>query len=412
MINVRTIPKIRQMWRNDFTYCVLFGGRASGKTIGIADYLIFEAMSGKKNILCTREYQSSIRDSTYAVLKRRIIEHGLEESFIVKHDGIECVNGSLFVFKGLRRDIYSIKSMDKVDICFIEEADTIRDSDWTVLLPTILRNAGCQIIVAFNPVNEFGDTYTRFVTGELKNALKIEINYPDNPFLSQEILDEIEILRVKDYSKYEHIYLGKPLTMTADVIFKGRFKVADIELQEINGRLWHDNKMMIPRFGMDFGFSVDPTAMIEAVMLDKNTLYIYNEIYETQLLPDAYVEKIKANMPHGIGNGSKWFCDNSRPDTIAQLKKWGLNAVGAEKGKGSVEAGIDYLLGLNIIIHPDCKNVIYEFYNYRYKKDKEGNILREIIDANNHAMDAIRYMMSEDISTSGRKQIKRIAKYG
>lgn len=383
-------------------------------------------MERKTKILCTREFQSSIATSTYAELRDLIYFFGLFNPtlpvyFTVKYDCIMCSNGSEFIFKGLARDIMQIKSIPNIDICFIEEAETIGDQLWDILIPSI-RADNSEIIVCFNPREKQSATYQRFITTEQTDEeLRIEINYPDNPFNSKTILQEIEKLRVNNYAKYEHIYLGKVLDMTEDVIFKGHFRIEHVDIKYLEtGKFWlyNVNQKIQMGYGMDFGFSVDPFAAVEFCFLNKNTIYINREIYETKLLPSKIKVRLKEIMPESINK--KWWGDSARPDTIAELAQDGLNIEGAEKGKGSIESGIDYLLGKTIIINPSCTNAIFEFYNYRYKTDKNtGNITTDIIDANNHLIDALRYGLNkqiraenQSISNQGMQNYLRSVGYG
>ncbi len=120
--------------------------------------------------------------------------------------------------------------MYDLDYCFIEEAENIDKNTWNVLIPT-MREDGSEILIAFNPKDKQSETYQRFVDNTPKNSIKIKINYNDiTNFLSQTILDEIEELRLTNYALYEHIYLGEPLDMTEDVIFKGCFKVENVKI--------------------------------------------------------------------------------------------------------------------------------------------------------------------------------------
>ena len=400
------IPKmLNQIWKSA-RYKILYGGRASGKSIAIAYFLLTQAMQRKCKVLCTREFQSSIKDSTYAVLKSLIDKHNLYDYFIIKHDSIQGYNGSEFIFKGLARDIYSIKSMYDLNYCFVEEAENIDNNTWNVLIPT-LREANSEFLIAFNPKDKTSETYRRFVDNTPDNSIKIKINYNNiTNFLSQTILDEIEYLRVHNYALYEHVYLGEPLDATEDVIFKNRFEVKEIEIQRYPTHWMCNGRHIMPLYGMDFGFSTDPTAIVEVFLLDEHIIYISREIYEHGLIPSKYIEKIKQLMPEAIKN--QFNADNSRPDTIAQLVHYGLKCIGADKGKGSVESGIEYLLGKKIYINPNCTNVIYEFFNYRYKTDKNsGEILTDIIDANNHAIDALRYALFKQIA-QGKKNISAL----
>lgn len=397
------IPKLNNFVACNCMYQILYGGRSSGKTRGILQKLLERAAAiPNQTILCTREFQSSIQTSTYAELKQIIYERGLEDTFKIKHDKIESINGSQFIFKGLARDIYTIKSIPNISICFVEEAETITRAHWEILNPT-LRKDGCELIIAFNPKEKTSATYQMWLEEPIDNEdiFRVEINYMDNPFNSSSILKKIEHMKKHDYSRYEHIYLGKVLDMSEDVIFKGRFKILDMQLEFKDNRFYYKGKQVGPFYGMDFGFSQDPSAMVEGVFLDENTIYIFNEIYKTGMLPPTdYTEEIKNKLgKHALHQF--WWADCARPDTIAQLRHAGFKIDGAKKQKGSVESGIDYLKGKNIIVHPSCEHFIYELYNYKYKIDKNsGRVLNEIIDANNHLIDALRYALVKQIAAN------------
>ena len=395
-LNLDVPNKLLPFLESRHMYQVLYGGRASAKThTVISKLIILRALVKKTKILCTRETQTSIEQSTYAELREFIYKYGLDNPvlptyFTIQKNGIYCSNGSEFIFRGLARDIMQIKSIPDIDICFIEEAETIGEMLWEVLDPT-LRKDGCEVIVCFNPRESTSATYKRFIETDYgDDILRIEINYPDNPFLSDTILKKIYRLKDQDYARYEHIYLGKVLDMSEDVIFKGRFRIEEVDVKW-NGRNWvYKGQAIAPLYGLDFGFSVHPMAIIEIFMLDEDTLYISREIYETGLLITKVPQRIKEVMPEALHD--EFYADHASPDKIAQLNHEGIRCIGATKGTGSVEAGVDWLLSKNIIIHPSCKNTIYEFYNYKYKTDKNsGKITRDIIKANDHACDAIRY---------------------
>lgn len=406
---LRTVipPKLIPFMCSRVMYQVLYGGRTSAKTrTALAKLLDCAYEKPNQTILCTREFQSSIATSTYAELKQIIYEEKIDDIFKIKHDRIECVNGSQFIFKGLARDIMQIKSIPNIDICLVEEAETIRRDLWDVLDPT-LRKAGCQLIVLFNPREKQAATYQRWLVEEIpeEDILRIEINYDENPFNSALILKKIAHMKEHDYARYEHIYLGKVLDISEDVIFKGRFKILDIQLEYVNNRWQYKGKTIGMMYGMDFGFSVDPAAMLQFCFLDADTIYVHNEIYQTGILPSNYIAHIKSKFGDH-GRNSFWFADAARPDSIAQLRHDGLKVDAAPKGKGSIESGIEYLQSKNIIIHPQCTNMIFEAYNYKYKKDNNsGLILPEIIDKHNHGWDALRYGLCRQIAAMMRRPV-------
>lgn len=388
-------------------YQVLYGGRSSAKTNMALKKLLSIALEQRSaaHILCTREFQSSIATSTYAELKQIIYDDGLTALFDIKYDHILCkINGVKFIFKGLARDIMQIKSIPNIIACFVEEAETITKGLWEVLDPT-LRREGCQLIIAFNPRERMSATYQRWLVENInqEDIFRLEMNYCDNPFNSEMMLKKIAWMREHDYARYEHIYLGKVLDMSEDVIFKNKFKILDMDLKYEFGKYRYLNNTVSIEHGMDFGFSVDPAFLVRICYLNENTIYIFDEICKTGLLPEDYKKEIETKFPE-TGLTAKWKCDAARPDTIAQLNKLKLHCEAAPKGKGSIEAGIQYLLGKKIIIHPSCTNMIFEAYNYKYKIDKNsGSITSDIIDKNNHGWDATRYALCKQIAASGRR---------
>jgi phage terminase large subunit len=403
------IPKRLLPIFEEADYKILYGGRSSGKSATVARYLTISIFNvTNSNFICARQNKVSLRLSTYSDIKNVIYQYELQKYFDIKRENIVCTySNSAIEFVGLEQGgVYNLKSVSNIAKIFVEEAEKVTEESWEVLIPTVVRNAGSEIILAFNPKLKDSATYERFITNQHQltgKVISIEQNYPDNPYLTQKGLAEIESLRIHNYPKYEHIYLGKVIDMTEDVIFKGHFKVDDIHIDYHPSGFWHiGNQRIQMMYGMDFGFSVDPFAAVEFCYLDKDTIYITREICELKLLPSKIKLRINQIMPEAIGK--KWYADCARPDTIAELKQEGLNCEGADKNKGSVEAGIEYLLGKNIIINHRCSNTIYEFSNYRYKTDKNtGNILTDIIDANNHIIDSLRYGDCKNIQASRRQ---------
>jgi phage terminase large subunit len=163
---------------------------------------------------------------------------------------------------------------------------------------------------------------------------------------------------------------------------------------------------------MDFGFSSDPFACVES-FIHGNKIYITRELYWHGMENMDIVPMLKRTMPELVKDRRKVYADSAYPATISQLsipqmhpsgeKMESLYIEGAVKGKGSVEEGINWLRSYELIVDPSCKNVIFELHNYKYKTDKQtGDIIPEIEDKNNHAIDALRYAYNEEIiSTRG-----------
>lgn len=202
---------------------ILWGGRSSAKSTSVARMLILKAHTGKVRILCTRELQNSLKDSVWKLLSDTVHEFGLDDFFVINKDGIHGKNGSEFMFAGLKNDPKKIKSTESVDYCWLEEAESISEESWDMLIPTI-RKAGSEIIVVFNPSDELDPTYQRFIAPFYDDILLsdnmthfddrhtiIKMNYTDNPWLPKESIDEMERCKKDDYKKYLHIWEGETL---------------------------------------------------------------------------------------------------------------------------------------------------------------------------------------------------------
>ena len=161
-LRVSLSPKLRMLTKPS-RYKVLYGGRGGAKSWGVATMLVLLAASRKMRILCTREIQVSIRDSVHRLLSDTIRRLGLAESFSVTREAITCeATGSEFIFKGLKHGIDGIRSTEGIDICWVEEAQTVSDDSWGALIPTI-RREGSEIWVTLNPIDEDDATYRRFI---------------------------------------------------------------------------------------------------------------------------------------------------------------------------------------------------------------------------------------------------------
>lgn len=367
-----------ELW-HPHRYKVFYGGRSSGKSWAIAEALIQLSDIGKVRILCCREIQNSIRDSSYQLLKDTSYRLGLESHFTFLDSEIRNeLTGSRFIFKGLLRNDQSIKSTEGIDFCWCEEGQTISETSWQTLIPTI-RKEGSEIWVSFNPLQTDDPTTKRFIESPPPGAYVRKVNYDENPYFTEEMRAEMEYDKRTDYEKYLHIWEGYPRTFSDAQVFKGKYIVEpfDDSLAESTDRLF---------FGADFGFAQDPSTLIRCFIHEKK-LYIDYEAYgvgvEIDELPQLY---------RSVPGSDRWpiKADEARPETISYLaKRCGFNISGAKKWKGSIEDGIAYLKSFDkIVIHPRCKHTADEFRLYSYKIDKVTNeILPVVLDKNNHCVD-------------------------
>ena len=219
------IPEKMMFFLNEKArYKVAVGGRGSGKSINIGLSLIILSTQKKIRVLCTRQFQASIRDSVHKLLKDLIYEHGLENIFEITQDTIRCtLTESEFIFKGLKNNIGEIKSMQGINYCWIEEAESVTDESWDTLIPTI-REKDSEIWISFNPNMKSDATYQRFVVNPPDNCITREINYCDNPFFPDVLREEMEACKALNYPKYEHIWLGVPNAEAGNLFKMDKFK--------------------------------------------------------------------------------------------------------------------------------------------------------------------------------------------
>lgn len=213
-------PELRQFWRTRADTRILKGGRSSSKTWDTAGMAVFFASQYKLKFLCMRQFQNKIQESVYSILCIQIERMGYAAEFeILKSSIVHKVTGSSFHFYGIHRNIIEIKGFEGANIGWIEEAEGLTKEQWSVIEPT-LRTEGAQAWIIYNPkfVNDYVEL--NFKHDPDNGVIVKQINYDQNPFLSDTMKRKIERLKQSDYEEYEHIYKGIPLTDDDRVIIK------------------------------------------------------------------------------------------------------------------------------------------------------------------------------------------------
>jgi len=368
-------------WR----YKILYGGRGGAKSWGVGRALVILGAQRPLRILCAREFQTSIKDSVIALLKDQIRRLGLKNRYTFGTTYIEGKNGTDFIFKGLRINPDEIKSLEGVDICWVEEAQRVSEASWTYLIPTI-RKEGSEIWATLNPVDDDDATYARFILNTPPNTLLINVNWRDNPWFPKTLDDERLYCLSADPDAYEWIWEGKPRKISDAVIFKGKFSIETFEAPK-------DARFML---GADWGFGPDPTVLIRCFEQGKS-LYVDHESYALGLDLNQIAQTWRAAVP----GCDKWpiEADSSQPQTINHVKDFGFRIGPAKKWPGSVEDGIAFLRKYErIVVHERCYYTGQEMRLYSYKTDRiTQEVLPVILDKNNHCMDALRYAVGRKI---------------
>lgn len=366
-----------------------WGGRGSGKSWFWAGETIDALLSGL-NVLCIREVQNSIADSVKRLIEARIEEFGLSELFEITDKEIRCkASGAVCIFRGMQNHTAaSIKSLEGFDRAWWEEAQTATQHSLDLLIPTI-RKPGSELWFSWNPGKETDPIDVFLRANPPEGSIVLRVNWNDNPWFPEELRSDLERDKERDPGKYQHIWEGAYQTLSEARIFKN-WRVA--EMNPPDRVIWYP--------GIDFGFAQDPTAAVRACLMDKRTLYVDHEAWEVGTPTEALPALL-----HKVPEIHKWpsRADSARPETIDYLRRNGFPKIrGATKGKGSVEDGIMFLQGLDLVVHPRCVNLQRELGSYAYRIDKRtSEILPEPEDANNHLIDALRYA-TEGLHRKGR----------
>ena len=209
-------------------YRVLYGGRGGSKSWNIARALLLKGCEQKIRVLCAREYQTSIKDSVHKLLCDQIFALGIEAHYEITERSLLGMNGTEFIFVGIKNNTNNVKSIEGIDICWVEEAQSVTPNSWNVLVPTI-RKADSEIWISFNPELPTDETWKRFVMNPPENAVVQKINWSDNPYFP-EVLDlERRALQGRDIEAYNNVWEGIPRQTVNGAIFAKEVTMADLE---------------------------------------------------------------------------------------------------------------------------------------------------------------------------------------
>lgn len=385
----------KRLFDNDWREAGIYGGRYSLKSHTVARFLLIKARMEKTRVACFREFQNSISESSHQLLSDLIKQYGLHEFKVTDKSIINEINGSDFLFKGLHHNEQSIKSIEGIDIAWVEEAQTISRSSLDVLTPTV-RKPGSKIIYTYNRLMEDDPVHVRLVLEGRPNTLIINANYDiaeKYGWLPDVIRAEIEDDKKNRPSLFRHKWLGEPNTLERK-IYKGWRIIDDIPFE---ARLW--------RRGMDFGYTNDPTVLEDIYEYDGG--YIIDEtIYSTGLSNKMIFDKVQVlTEPKTLV-----IADSADPKSIDELSLYGMNIIGAKKGPGSVYQGIQFVQGLKISVTARSTRTWKAYLNFLFMEDNSGRILNDPDDSVHewsNPMDAIRYGFNGVITGQHNAEIER-----
>lgn len=380
MEKVIEIPvEYKRLFDHDWREAAIYGGRFSLKSHTVARYLLIMARMEKKRIACFREFQNSIAESSHQLLADLIKEYELHEFVVTNNSIVNRLNGSDFIFKGLHHNEQSVKSVEGIDIAWVEEAQTVSKTSLEILTPTV-RSAGSKIIYTYNRLLEDDPVHQRLVIEGRPNTLVINVNYDvalKYGWMPEVIRAEMEDDRINRPSLFQVKWLGIPASQESR-IYKD---------WQIIDEIPHEARL--ERRGLDFGYTNDPTAIVDVYRY--NGGFIFDEhTYLKGLSNKQIADKLlNSKQPTTLV-----VCDSAEPKSIDELKLYGVNAIGADKTKGSVNQGIQFIQSQPISITKRSINGIKEYRNYLWMKDRDGRVLNVPEGGMDHAMDAVRYAVS------------------
>lgn len=371
MIKSRTLKTnvvFRHLVQSQKKIIVEQGGTRSGKTYNILLWIIFEYCSNNKGKIIT------ICRKTFPSLRATVLRDFLEilrSNEIYNEDYHNKSNSEYHLFGNLV-EFTSLDQSQKIrgrkrDLLFINEGNELYWEDWQQL---IFRTQE-KIIIDFNPSEEYHWLYDKVIPRDDCDFFKT--NYLNNPFLEDSIRKEIERLKETDEQYWQIYGLGNRSTSRSTI-----FRYIEV------GKIPEDANLI--SYGMDFGYSNDPTTLVSVYTKDFN-LYVKEHLYRTQMttsdIHKFLIDQKLENKPI--------YADSAEPRLIEELRRMGHKLFPSLKGKDSVNAGIDLLKRYKINILSSSTNAIQEFRNYKWQEDRTGKLINVPIDKNNHLIDPCRY---------------------
>jgi len=382
---------------NDTRYYICTGGRGSGKSFSIGLLLCVLTLEPNHVILFTRYTLRSASISIIPEFLEKIELLGWQDRFYITKDEIINKNsGSRILFRGIKTSsgdqTANLKSLQGVTTWILDEAEELIDEETFDKIDLSVRSKGIQnrVIMIMNPSTKEHWIYQRFFEGkgvqEGSNLVKSDTTYIHTTYLdnlenlSESYINQLENIKLRRPEKYKHQILGGWLDKAEGVVFS-------------NWQIGNFIQVNTSVFGQDFGFSADPTTLVET-SIDKQNKRIYLKLhYYKQGLTTSQISELNKRF----AKDSLIIADSAEPRLISELKT-NNNIVSAIKGQGSVTYGIALLQDFDLIIDPESTELIKELNNYCWLEKKSATP----IDSHNHAIDAIRYAVSYQLENPTR----------
>lgn len=349
---------------------VIYGGAGSGKSYSMAQLfirLLYEEQDIRMLVL--RKTLPALRITAYRLILDLLNEYELPYE-LNKSEMLIRYNTNEMLFKSLD-DPEKIKSYE-ANYVWVEEATEITYEDFTQLNLRLRRKNAIhinQMFLTFNPISQFHWLNIQLIQSTNEDIAIHHSTYKDNPFLSKEYISELEGLADENFYK---IYTLGEFGELKNIIYT-------------NYTLVEMDKIPTPIiYGLDFGFN-NPSALIEIGIKDKEC-YLCELLYETHLTNSELISRLKEL----IDKRYTIYADNAEPARIEEIKQAGFKIRPANK---SVKDGIDHVKSQIIHIDKNSTNLINEFHGYKYREDRDSNVLEEPVKFRDHLLDAARYAL-------------------
>lgn len=378
--------------RHDHTHYVLAGGRGSTKSSYVSLEIPLLLMRNPEcHAVILRKVANTLRNSVYTQMEWALDALRISDKWKMTISPMEITRkatGQKILFFGVddKAKIKSIKlPFGYVGVVWYEELDQFAGMEEIRNLNQSLMRGGSKFwcFSSYNPPKSANNWVNEEMLLDEQDRLVHRSDYLSvNPdWLGPQFIYEADKLKAKNETAYRHEYLGE-ITGTGGAVFENvtEKRITDEEIQQFDRR----------RYGLDFGFAVDPLAFVSMHYDSKREiLYIFDEIYQPKLTNRQAAVKIKKK----ITETALIRADSAEPKSIKELNELGLRAIAAKKGPDSVEFGMRWLQGLSAIVidKKRCPNTYKEFVTYEYETTRDGQYISAYPDKNNHAIDAVRY---------------------
>ena len=381
-------PKYQVLWSSPSRYFLITGGRGSGKSFGVAMFLLDLTYQDGHKVLFSRYTMVSAQTSIIPEFIEKInLMEAMDDFRITKDEIINLTTGSSIIFKGIRtssgNQTAALKSLNGVTTFVLDEAEELVDESVFDKIDFSVRSKNKQnrCILILNPTTKEHWIYTRFIqnngipegwNGQEGNTTYIHTDYRDNKGnLSESFLSQIEEMMVKRPDKYQHQILGGWLSKAEGAVYRN-WRVGDYLQTELSV------------YGQDFGFAVDMTTLVK-ISIDKEGRRLWvREIYGK---PNMSTEEIAIRNKMECGM-DLIICDSAEPRLINEIKRKGVNIKPTIKRQGSILSGIALMQDFEIIVDRNSHGIVRELNNYTWQ-DKNS----KPVDSFNHYLDAMRYAL-------------------